>query len=129
VEEYTGRSVRPEDNGYLSPVHAESAIHSDRRGKLEIFPGLRRNPLRAKPGGNVSQLHYARKGMITPEMEFIALRENMGRQAAFEAAHQASRVRTGVRASAQGGPTNVLNHQHPGENQREHRQFRSCFEH
>ena len=115
VEEYTGRSVRPEDNGYLSPVHAESAIHSDRRGKLEIFPGLRRNPLRAKAGGNVSQLHYARKGVITPEMEFIALRENMGRQAAFEAAHQASRVRTGVRASAQGGPTNVLNHQHPGQ--------------
>ncbi len=35
-----------------------------------------RQPRRAKPGGNVSQMHYARRGMITPEMEFIALREN-----------------------------------------------------
>ncbi|CAM3584929.1 phosphomethylpyrimidine synthase ThiC [Parendozoicomonas haliclonae] len=36
-------------------------------------------PRRAKPGKNVSQMHYARKGIITPEMEFIALRESMGR--------------------------------------------------
>src|SRR5205085_2150492 len=40
------------------------------------FPNLR-NPLRAKPGRNVSQMHYARKGVITPEMEFIALREGV----------------------------------------------------
>ncbi len=38
---------------------------------------LTRKPLKAKPGSNVSQLHYARKGIITPEMEFIAIRENM----------------------------------------------------
>ncbi len=38
---------------------------------------LTRKPLRAKPGSNVTQLHYARKGIITPEMEFIAIRENM----------------------------------------------------
>ena len=45
--------------------------------KLDIirFPNLR-NPLRAKSGQNVTQLHYARKGIITPEMEFIAIREN-----------------------------------------------------
>ena len=41
---------------------------------------LKRKPLRAKSGGNVTQMHYARKGMITPEMEFIAIRENQRRQ-------------------------------------------------
>src|SRR5262249_49934055 len=47
-----------------------------------------RKPLRAKPGMNVTQLHYARKGIITPEMEFIAIRENQSRQAEFESASQ-----------------------------------------
>jgi phosphomethylpyrimidine synthase len=115
VEEYTGRAVRPEDNGYLSEVHANSAANTDRRGKLEYFPGLRRKPLRAKAGANVTQLHYARCGIITPEMEFIAIRENMGREAAFQAAHTPSAVPSGVRSSAQSGATNVLNHQHPGQ--------------
>ena len=41
--------------------------------------------LRAKPGACVTQLHYARRGIITPEMEFIAIRENLGREAAWEA--------------------------------------------
>lgn len=41
---------------------------------------LKRQPRRAKPGHNVTQLHYARRGMITPEMEFIAIRENQRRQ-------------------------------------------------
>jgi len=44
------------------------------------FPGLQRKPLRAKPGCNVSQMHYARRGMITPEMEYVAIRENGNRQ-------------------------------------------------
>ena len=44
---------------------------------VEIFPvASRRKPLKAKPGRNVSQMHYAKKGIITPEMEFIAIREN-----------------------------------------------------
>ena len=44
---------------------------------VEIFPELsRRKPLRAQKGKNVSQMHYAKKGIITPEMEFIAIREN-----------------------------------------------------
>jgi len=38
--------------------------------------GLQRTPRRAKPGANVTQLHYARRGIVTPEMEFVALREN-----------------------------------------------------
>jgi phosphomethylpyrimidine synthase len=45
------------------------------------FPNPRK-PLRAKAGRNVSQMHYARKGIITPEMEFVALRENLMLEAA-----------------------------------------------
>src|SRR5262245_10006780 len=83
VEEYEGRVVKPEDNGYRS---IEEAIYArdSARGKLEEFPGLRRQPLRAKSGHAVTQMHYARRGRITPEMEFVAIRENLGRQAAFE---------------------------------------------
>ena len=43
-----------------------------------------RKPLRAKAGRNVSQMHYAKKGIITPEMEFIAIRENQSRERARE---------------------------------------------
>lgn len=49
------------------------------------FPGLKRTPRRAKPGKNVTQMHYARRGIITPEMEFVAIRENLNRQAYLEA--------------------------------------------
>jgi phosphomethylpyrimidine synthase len=48
------------------------------------FPHLRR-PLCAKPGANVTQMHYARLGVVTPEMEFIAIRENQRRELAQEA--------------------------------------------
>ncbi len=41
---------------------------------------LERKPRRAKPGMNVSQMHYARRGIVTPEMEFIAIRENQRRE-------------------------------------------------
>jgi phosphomethylpyrimidine synthase len=45
---------------------------------------LKRRPRRAKAGMNVSQMHYARRGVITPEMEFIAIRENQRRQGLSE---------------------------------------------
>src|SRR6266850_345613 len=48
------------------------------RSDASIPPSLQRKPLRAKPGKTVTQLHYARQGTITPEMEFIAVRENLG---------------------------------------------------
>jgi phosphomethylpyrimidine synthase len=51
--------------------------HSD----ATVPPALRRTPLRAKPGKAVTQLYYARQGIITPEMEFIAIRENLGHDA------------------------------------------------
>jgi phosphomethylpyrimidine synthase len=84
VEEYEGREVKPEDDGYLTASAAEYARVKD-KGRLEYFPGLRRAPLRAKRGARVTQMHYARRGMVTPEMEFVALRENMGREAALHA--------------------------------------------
>ncbi|HEX8776252.1 MAG TPA: phosphomethylpyrimidine synthase ThiC [Pyrinomonadaceae bacterium] len=83
TEEYTGRDVKPEDNGYLTAGAEEYAKAKD-KGRLEVFPGLRRAPLRARAGRRVTQMHYARRGVITPEMEFIAIRENMGRRAALE---------------------------------------------
>ena len=46
------------------------------------FPNVRR-PLCAKPGANVTQMHYARRGIVTPEMEFIAIRENQRRELAL----------------------------------------------
>ena len=50
------------------------------RSDAPLPPGLKRKALRAKPGKIVTQLHYARQGVITPEMEFIAIRENLGRE-------------------------------------------------
>jgi phosphomethylpyrimidine synthase len=75
VEAYDGREVKPEDNGQLGP---------DRSGGVPQFPNAVKRPLRAKPGMNVSQMHYARKGIITPEMEYVAERENLGREIAAD---------------------------------------------
>jgi phosphomethylpyrimidine synthase len=50
----------------------------------ELRFNLKRQPRRAKPGMNVSQMHYARRGIITPEMEFVAIRENQRRDALSE---------------------------------------------
>ncbi|HET7285971.1 MAG TPA: hypothetical protein VFI71_00830, partial [Pyrinomonadaceae bacterium] len=84
VDEYEGREPRPIDDGYLTFEAAKRARVKD-VGRLEDFPTARRAALRAKPGSCVTQLHYARRGIITPEMEFIAIRENLGREAAWEA--------------------------------------------
>jgi phosphomethylpyrimidine synthase len=77
VDEIDGRVVRPIDDGYLSDKHAAVAV------KRPAFNGAgapsRRKPLRASAGHPITQLYYARQGIITPEMEFIAIREN-GRQ-------------------------------------------------
>jgi phosphomethylpyrimidine synthase len=81
VEEYVGRELQPIDDGYLTFDAANQARQKE-KGRLEDFPSLRRTPLRAKTGSCVTQLHYARQGIVTPEMEFIAIRENLGRSAA-----------------------------------------------
>lgn len=71
VEDVNQREVRPEDNGQLGP---------DRSGGVPAFPGVKQRVLRARAGHNVSQMHYARRGIITPEMEYVATRENLGRE-------------------------------------------------
>lgn len=101
VEEYLGREVQPVDNGYLSDAHAAGAAQ---KGKLTPYPGLRRKPLRAVAGKPVTQLHYARQGIITPEMEFIAIRENMRLQSVKEDLHMSAAV-----------ASNDLRKQHPGD--------------
>jgi phosphomethylpyrimidine synthase len=69
VEAYPGRHVQPLDNGLTGGGKAAAE-----------FP-LRRAPLRASGQGAVTQLAYARAGVITPEMEYVAIRENLGREA------------------------------------------------
>ena len=102
TEVIDGRQVKPEDDGYLSDTHAQRL--SGGRNGIKYFDAESRPVYRAKPGRRVSQLHYARKGIITPEMEFIAIRENMKLQA--------------VRENALSSPTadrNTLGIQHPGQ--------------
>ena len=76
VEEVEGRVVRPEDDG-LAPGETSNVPMFDRAG---------RKPLRGKPGKAVTQLAYARAGIVTPEMEYIAIRENLGREEALKKA-------------------------------------------
>src|SRR5215475_4524407 len=103
VEEYDGRRVQPIDDGYLSELHAERAERKrptpnaqrptsksesgNGAGSNSVLDvrrsafGVSRRVLRAKSNA-VTQLAYARQGIITPEMEFIAIRENLGRAVA-----------------------------------------------
>ena len=72
------------------------------------FPGLTRAPRRAKAGMNITQMHYARQGLITPEMEFAAIRENLNRQTYIE--NLKTSGPQGEKLAA------ILTRQHPGEN-------------
>ena len=74
TEEILGREIKPADNGYLSDVHDRKI--SDHKNELPDFDRTDLRVLRAKKGSTVTQLEYARQGIITPEMEFIAIREN-----------------------------------------------------
>lgn len=66
VEAYEGREVKPEDDGVkVASKHTP------------VFPQMDRQPLRAKQGANVTQMHYARNGVITSEMEYVAIREGV----------------------------------------------------
>ncbi|MGN6830058.1 phosphomethylpyrimidine synthase ThiC [Paucibacter sp. M5-1] len=68
TEAYEGRCIQLIDDG-LRDQAQQLKLH-------EISAGLQRTPRRAKAGHNVTQLHYARRGIVTPEMEFVAIREN-----------------------------------------------------
>src|SRR5215472_12337633 len=70
VEFYAGRDVKPEDNG----------LRRNEPSAVSLFDRGRRQVLRAKGGASVTQIAYARRGIVTPEMEYVAIRENLGRE-------------------------------------------------
>ncbi len=105
VETYEGRELQPIDDGYLTFDAANQARQKE-KGRLEDFPALKRTPLRAKPGACVTQMHYAQQGIITPEMEFIAIRENLGRS------WDRGRL---ARKGGEEAPRDSLLHQHRGQ--------------
>ena len=72
VEPYDGRAITAADNGFIS----EAKVTPE-------FP-VKPQPLKARDGKAVTQLAYARAGIITPEMEFVAIRENLGRKQKLE---------------------------------------------
>jgi phosphomethylpyrimidine synthase len=104
VEETTGRAVKPIDDGYLSEAHRAQAEAEGRRNPLKAFDRTGRPVLRAKAGARVSQLAYAKRGIVTPEMEFVAIRENMKLQRARELLEMTEQ-----------GPRNSLWRQHAGQ--------------
>ena len=73
----------------------------------ELRFDLKRLPRRAKAGANVTQMHYARRGVVTPEMEYVAIRENLQRQQYLES----------LRATGPGGArlADLMGRQHPGQ--------------
>ncbi|HKO88997.1 MAG TPA: phosphomethylpyrimidine synthase ThiC [Burkholderiales bacterium] len=81
-------------------------LHDPKLAELRF--NLKRNPRVAKAGKNVTQMHYARQGIITPEMEFIAIRENLRRKEYLES----------VRSSGPNGAklAEMMGRQHPGQN-------------
>src|SRR5258708_4075791 len=133
VEEYEGRELQPIDDGYLTFDAANQARQKEKAlglNRLEDFPALRRTPLRAKQGRCVTQMHYAKQGIITPEMEYVAIRENLGRslerggsagiparmdsQSPSEPWERAINERS-VRNLSEEAPRDSLNHQHRGQ--------------
>ena len=105
------RAAWIEERGDTEALSGPSSAYGKDRladAKLaELRFNLQRAPRRAKAGRNVSQMHYARKGIITPEMEFVAIRESLRRKEYLEA----------LRSS---GPTGIkmaelMGRQHPGQ--------------
>ena len=116
VEEIDGRKVQPIDDGYLSEKHAVSANGTNEELSAIRNPqsAMGRRPLRASADHPVTQLWYARQGIITPEMEFIAIREN-GRASNSSVGEAASFPSNGRDANSVPCNRNDLRHQHVGE--------------
>src|SRR5205823_3656060 len=118
VEEIDGRVVQPIDDGYLSVAHAENSAKRNGSKKDEVGgrrlsairnpqSAIARKPLRASENHPITQLWYARQGIITPEMEFIAIRENGRAVAGIDD--------PGAAINAHGSNSNDLRQQHVGE--------------
>ncbi len=116
MEEIEGRKVKPIDDGYLSEKHAASANGSNGKQSAIRNPqfAIARKPLHAAPGKVVTQLWYARQGIVTPEMEFIAIREN-GRASNSFVGKAASFPSNGRDANSVPYNRNDLRQQHAGE--------------
>ena len=102
TEQIEGREIKPTDNGYLSDLHDRKL--SAQKNELPDFDRSRLRVLKARKGSCVTQLQYAREGIITPEMEFVAIRENMRLQSISDNLH--------VNPDHD---RNELSHQHNGE--------------
>ena len=76
TEAYAGRTRRASDDGARHEARDAERIAALRAEAV----GLQRAPRRARAGANVTQMHYARRGVVTPEMEFVAVRENGRRE-------------------------------------------------
>ena len=68
VEEYQGRDIKPEDNGNVGASHAAKSFNAHHK------------PLRGLDGHMITQLEFARAGIVTKEMIYVATRENLGRK-------------------------------------------------
>ena len=132
VDEIEGRVVRPQDDGYLSEKQRAVAAtgsaprtadrgndkNSDRAAaSVGGYNGsapqsATRKPLRASAGHPITQLYYARQGIITPEMEYIAIRENLGHANSSSVAAVADR---GAAVDGSGYNRNDLRQQHAGD--------------
>jgi phosphomethylpyrimidine synthase len=114
VEEIEGRAIRPQDNGYLSEKHA--AERNGQKSEVRFQRSAKNEALRAKSGKCVTQLWYARQGIITPEMEFISVREN-GRANSFSSVGEAASFPSNDNREANSLPysRNDLRQQHAGE--------------
>ncbi|GAC1314663.1 MAG: phosphomethylpyrimidine synthase ThiC [Mucilaginibacter sp.] len=92
------------DRGDVEQLQHVSSDYGNQRAIDQNLDALRfahiSKPYKAKPGMNVSQMHYARKGIITPEMEYIAIRENQ---------------RIDLLKEQLNGQYDVMSHQHPGQ--------------
>ncbi len=100
TEVIEGRATQPIDDGYLSAAHAAGAARATSRNRLVNFDRAGRQVLRGKPGARPTQLAYARRGIVTPEMEYVAIRENLRLQEAREAGQL---------------PRDAAGFQHPGQ--------------
>ncbi len=91
-ETYEGRSRLPVDDGHRRAAQASDPEVQRIEALRADAAGLQRTPRRAKAGANVTQMHYARRGIVTPEMEFVALRENARMEWAAEYLGDAERA-------------------------------------
>jgi phosphomethylpyrimidine synthase len=114
VEEIEGRLVRPQDDGYLSAAHARHVAQRNGEDRKSEIPTSPQRPFRAR-SHPVTQLWYARQGVITPEMEFIAIRENMGSERRSGIDNQESMVAGNGSRVSHRESRDSLRFFHPGE--------------